>query len=403
MIRERENAALPGLPVLHRCASRSSWAQRLRRSSQARESRRPPRSSAWSLALVGSAFLAHGTLRRQPERGQGAAVLRQLRRHGEATPGLRWANPLYTKKRISLRIRNFESSHLKVNDNEGNPIEIAAVVVWRVVDTAEAVFEVDDYNNYVKVQTESALRNLATSYTYDAHDDEQMSLRGHTAAVAEHLKNEIQERLAQAGVEVIEARISHLAYAPEIAHAMLQRQQAGAIIAARQRIVEGAVGMVEMALDMLSRRDIVDARQRAQGGDGEQPAGRAVRRASRRSRSSMPARSISEAAVAERKPFLLRIDREVLDAVQRWADDDLRSLNGQIEFLLRRALKEGGTLRTEERPEGRSEALGLFVLGLLPAAAGASTDEALRDDRRAADRARAATAGSPALSGRPRP
>jgi regulator of protease activity HflC (stomatin/prohibitin superfamily) len=172
-------------------------------------------------------------------------------------PGLRWANPFYTKKRISMRVRNFESGRLKVNDNEGNPIEIAAVVVWQVVDTAEAVFEVDDYNNYVKVQSESALRNLATSYVYDAHDEAQMSLRGHTAAVADHLKKEIQDRLSRAGVEVIEARISHLAYAQEIAHAMLQRQQAGAIIAARQRIVEGAVGMVEMALDLLSRRDIV--------------------------------------------------------------------------------------------------------------------------------------------------
>jgi regulator of protease activity HflC (stomatin/prohibitin superfamily) len=173
------------------------------------------------------------------------------------TPGLRWANPLYTKKRISLRVRNFESGKLKVNDNEGNPIEIAAVVVWQVVDSAEAVFQVDDYNNYVKVQSEAALRNLATSYTYDAHDEQQMSLRGNTAAVAEHLKREIQERLAKAGVEVLEARISHLAYAPEIAQAMLQRQQAGAIIAARQRIVEGAVGMVQMALDMLSHRAIV--------------------------------------------------------------------------------------------------------------------------------------------------
>jgi regulator of protease activity HflC (stomatin/prohibitin superfamily) len=173
-------------------------------------------------------------------------------------PGLRWANPFYTKKKISLRVRNFESSRVKVNDIEGNPIEIAAVVVWRVVDTAEAVFEVDDYNNYVKVQTESALRNLATSYPYDAHDDALISLRGHTAVVAEHLKKEIQERLARAGVEVIEARISHLAYAPEIAASMLQRQQAGAIIAARTRIVEGAVGMVEMALELLSRRDIVD-------------------------------------------------------------------------------------------------------------------------------------------------
>jgi regulator of protease activity HflC (stomatin/prohibitin superfamily) len=172
-------------------------------------------------------------------------------------PGLRWANPLYTKKRVSQRIRNFESGKLKVNDNEGNPIEIAAVVVWRVVDTAEAVFEVDDYNNYVMVQSESALRNLATSYTYDSHDDEIMSLRGTTQAVADHLKREIQDRMNRAGVEVLEARISHLAYAPEIAHAMLQRQQAGAIIAARQRIVEGAVGMVEMALEMLSKREIV--------------------------------------------------------------------------------------------------------------------------------------------------
>jgi regulator of protease activity HflC (stomatin/prohibitin superfamily) len=171
--------------------------------------------------------------------------------------GLRWANPFYTKKRVSQRVRNFESAKLKVNDNEGNPIEIASVVVWRVVDTAEAVFEVDDYNNYVKVQTESALRNLATSYTYDTHDENTISLRGTTQIVADHLKKEIQDRLARAGVEAMEARISHLAYAPEIAQAMLQRQQAGAIIAARSRIVEGAVGMVEMALELLSKRDIV--------------------------------------------------------------------------------------------------------------------------------------------------
>src|SRR5262245_29748411 len=182
------------------------------------------------------------------------------------TAGLRWANPFYTKKRISLRVRNFESTKLKVNDHEGNPIEIAAVVVWRVVDTAEAVFEVDDYQNFVKVQSEAAVRNLATSYKYDAHEEDQMSLRGNTAEVAEHMKKEIQERLAKAGVEVLEARISHLAYAPEIAQAMLQRQQAGAIIAARQRIVEGAVGMVQMALDMLSQREILelDNERRAQ-------------------------------------------------------------------------------------------------------------------------------------------
>jgi regulator of protease activity HflC (stomatin/prohibitin superfamily) len=148
---------------------------------------------------------------------------------------------------MSLRIRNFESSHLKVNDSDGNPIEIAAVVVWKVVETAEATFEVDDYANYVKVQTESALRNAATSYPYDAHEETVLSLRGSTAVVAEHLKQEIHQRLAKAGVEVIEARISHLAYAPEIA----------AIIAARTKIVEGAVGMVEMALTMLAGKDIV--------------------------------------------------------------------------------------------------------------------------------------------------
>ena len=172
--------------------------------------------------------------------------------------GLRWANPFYTKRRLSLRVRNFESSHLKVNDSEGNPIEIAAVVVWRVYETAEAAFEVDDYEHYVRVQSEAALRNAATSYQYDAHDDSIVSLRGATNVVAEHLKKEIQARLHKAGVEVLEARISHLAYAPEIAAAMLQRQQAGAIIAARQRIVEGAVGMVEMALEMLSRKSIVN-------------------------------------------------------------------------------------------------------------------------------------------------
>jgi regulator of protease activity HflC (stomatin/prohibitin superfamily) len=173
------------------------------------------------------------------------------------TAGLRWANPFYTRKKISLRVRNFESSHLKVNDAEGNPIEIAAVVVWRVVETAEAVFEVDDFENYVRVQSEAALRNAATSYPYDSHEDGVVSLRGSTAVVADHLKQEVQQRLQKAGVEALEARISHLAYAPEIAAAMLQRQQAGAIIAARQRIVEGAVGMVEMALEMLSRKEIV--------------------------------------------------------------------------------------------------------------------------------------------------
>jgi regulator of protease activity HflC (stomatin/prohibitin superfamily) len=144
-----------------------------------------------------------------------------------------------------------------VNELDGNPIEIAAIVVWRVVDSAQACFQVENYPKYVGVQAEAALRNLATSYPYDAHDEKTLSLRGHTAAIAEHLKSEIQGRVGLSGVEVIEARISHLAYAPEIAQAMLQRQQAGAIIAARTKIVEGAVGMVEMALDRLSRNNVV--------------------------------------------------------------------------------------------------------------------------------------------------
>lgn len=172
--------------------------------------------------------------------------------------GLRYANPFYAKRKVSLRVRNFETGKLKVNDIRGNPIEIGAVVVWRVVDTAEAVFEVDSYENFVHVQSEAALRNLASGYAYDSYSDEEKCLVGHTADVSEKLKIEIQERLAKAGVEVLEARISHLAYAAEIAAAMLQRQQASAVVAARQRIVEGAVGMVETALEMLAEKHVVE-------------------------------------------------------------------------------------------------------------------------------------------------
>jgi regulator of protease activity HflC (stomatin/prohibitin superfamily) len=171
--------------------------------------------------------------------------------------GFQWINPLTVRRKVSLRVRNFESSKLKVNDHDGNPIEIAAVVVWRVVETAEAVFEVDDYEHFVHVQSEAAVRNLATSYPYDAHNEGQLSLRMSVQEIAHRLRDEIQERLAKAGVEVIEARLSHLAYAPEIASAMLRRQQASAIIAARQKIVEGAVSMVEMALDLLSAKQVV--------------------------------------------------------------------------------------------------------------------------------------------------
>jgi regulator of protease activity HflC (stomatin/prohibitin superfamily) len=179
--------------------------------------------------------------------------------------GLHWANPFTLRPRISVRVRNFETSKLKVNDHVGNPIEIAAVVVWRVTDTAEALFEVDDYENFVQVQAEAALRNLATSHPYDAHDEE-VALRSNPTEIASQLRTEIQDRLEKAGVEVIEARISHLAYAAEIANAMLRRQQANAVIAARTRIVEGAVGMVEMALDQLSAKQLVvlDEERKAQ-------------------------------------------------------------------------------------------------------------------------------------------
>ena len=172
--------------------------------------------------------------------------------------GLRWANPFYSKQRVSLRIRNFESGQLKVNDSSGNPIEIAAVVVWRVVDTAEAVFEVDDYEDYVAIQSEAAIRNMATSYPYDDHEGQSITLRGSANEIGDILKDEVQERLGKAGVEVLEARISHLAYAPEIASAMLQRQQASAIVAARSKIVEGAVSMVETALGQLTEREIIE-------------------------------------------------------------------------------------------------------------------------------------------------
>lgn len=172
--------------------------------------------------------------------------------------GLRWANPFYTKNKVSLRVRNFETGKLKVNDKRGNPIEIAAVVVWKVVDTAEAVFMVDDFKNYVHVQSEAAVRTLATSYPYDVFTDGEQSLVSHTAEISEKMREEIQDRLEQAGMNIIEARISHLAYSPEIASAMLQRQQADAVIAARRKIVEGAVGMVENALEMLVDLNVLE-------------------------------------------------------------------------------------------------------------------------------------------------
>ena len=211
---------------------------------------------AWGLGLGFVVFLWGGFFIVQPNQG---TVLQLFGRYvGTAKDaGLWWANPLYTKRRVSLRVKNFETARLKVNDHASNPIEIGAVVSWQVVETAEAMFEVENYENFVHVQSEAALRGLANQYPYDAHEDGQMALASHTAEVAEKLKGEIQERLARAGVRVLESRISHLAYAPEVATVMLRRQQASAVIAARARIVDGAVGMVEQALAQLSQKQIV--------------------------------------------------------------------------------------------------------------------------------------------------
>lgn len=209
------------------------------------------------LSIVAAVFIAPGFFMIQPNQAKVLTLFGSYVGTVKAN-GLRWSIPFFMRQSISLRIRNFESNQMKVNDNHGNPIEIATVVVWSVEDTAEASFEVDDYISFVNIQSESALRNMAISYPYDQHGGDEIALRSHPQEVSEALKSEIQERLAKAGVKVHEARISHLAYAPEIANAMLQRQQASAIISARRLIVDGAVGMVEMALKQLSDKDVVE-------------------------------------------------------------------------------------------------------------------------------------------------
>jgi len=254
MIRERERKSPSGwvvLPILLFLLAFAAYAVAM-----GNLDREPVKFIGWVLVGAAAAVCMGGFFVVNPNEGRVLQLFGDYR-GTVRRPGLRWASPFFTKQTISLRVRNFESARLKVNDNDGNPIEIAAVVVWKVVDTAEAVFEVDNYENYVKVQTEAAVRNLATRYPYDTHEDHQMSLRGNTDIVAGHLQKEIQDRLSRAGVQAIEARISHLAYAAEIAAAMLRRQQAGAVVAARTKIVEGAVGMVELALEQLSRSQMV--------------------------------------------------------------------------------------------------------------------------------------------------
>lgn len=211
---------------------------------------------AGMLVIFAAVFILAGLYTIQPNQ---AAVLSLFGKYIGTVKdnGLRWNNPFYAKRRVSQRVRNFESGKLKVNELDGSPIEIAAVIVWQVVDASEAVYNVDDYESFVHIQSESALRAMATSYPYDQHEEGQLALRSHASEISQHLKNELAERLADAGVQVIDARISHLAYAAEIAQAMLQRQQANAVIAARTRIVAGAVGMVEMALAELQKNGVV--------------------------------------------------------------------------------------------------------------------------------------------------
>ncbi|HEY7566951.1 MAG TPA: SPFH domain-containing protein [Gemmatimonadaceae bacterium] len=217
---------------------------------------RAPLVVLWSVIAVLATSSFAGLFTVQPNEAK-ALTLFGAYKGSVREAGFWWANPFMHKRRVSLRARNFETAKLKVNDSHSNPVDIGAIVVWRVVDSAEALFEVDDYQNYVRVQSESAVRALASAYPYDAHTPGDVALSTHPDQIAKALHEAIQERLQRAGVEVTEARISHLAYAPEIASAMLRRQQANAIIAARQRIVEGAVYMVENALQMLAERAVV--------------------------------------------------------------------------------------------------------------------------------------------------
>jgi regulator of protease activity HflC (stomatin/prohibitin superfamily) len=255
MMRELKRDALPGIPVLFvlivTVLLSAGWLIR------AADRHAAMQVVAALVVIAVSAVLSAGVFTVSPNQGRVMQLFGAYK--GTARePGLRWANPFYTNKALSLRVRNFETAKLKVNDKRGNPIEIAAVVVWRVVDTAEAAFQVDSYENYVHVQSEAALRNLATGYPYDAHTDGEVALSSHTAEVSTQLRQEIQDRLVKAGVEVIETRVSHLAYSPEIAAAMLRRQQAAAVVAARRTIVEGAVGMVENALEMLAQKKVIE-------------------------------------------------------------------------------------------------------------------------------------------------
>lgn len=262
-MRENPIRSLPGIPVLLVLLAALLAGGFLLLTGASQDA--PARAVAGVAVAVVAFFLLFGLYMVEPNQ---AAVLSLFGKYVGTVKqdGLRWNNPFYGKKKLSLRVRNFESGKLKVNELDGSPIEIAAVIVWQVVDSAEAVYNVDDYESFVHIQSESALRAMATSYPYDQHEEGQLSLRSHASEISQHLRDELQERLADAGVQVLDARISHLAYAPEIAQAMLQRQQANAVDAARTRIVAGAVGMVELALAELQKNGVVhlDEERKAQ-------------------------------------------------------------------------------------------------------------------------------------------
>ncbi|MBO9738677.1 SPFH domain-containing protein [Xanthomonas axonopodis pv. begoniae] len=255
-MKEKPIGSLPGIPVVLVAGAGLLGAGWYVLTMMAATSVTPGAFVAAVLVAAACIFMLAGLYTLEPNQ---AAVLSLFGKYVGTVKdaGLRWNVPFYAKRRVSQRVRNFESGRLKVNELDGSPIEIAAVIVWQVLDASEAVYNVDDYESFVHIQSEAALRAMATSYPYDQHEDGQISLRSHPAEISEQLKRHLDERLTQAGVDVIEARISHLAYAPEIAQAMLQRQQANAVIAARSRIVAGAVGMVEMALSELQKNGVV--------------------------------------------------------------------------------------------------------------------------------------------------
>ncbi|MEE7546286.1 SPFH domain-containing protein [Xanthomonas sp. Kuri4-1] len=256
-MKEKTLRSLPGIPVILVVLAAGVVAVGLLLSALNPLTPSPAQAGAGILLAVAAGLSLIGLYTLEPNQ---AAVLSLFGKYAGTVKdaGLRWNNPFLAKRKVSQRVRNFESGRLKVNELDGSPIEIAAVIVWQVLDASEAVYNVDDYESFVHIQSEAALRAMATSYPYDQHEDGQISLRSHPAEISEQLKRHLDERLTQAGVDVIEARISHLAYAPEIAQAMLQRQQANAVIAARTRIVAGAVGMVEMALAELQKNGVVE-------------------------------------------------------------------------------------------------------------------------------------------------